>query len=299
MKKNLVFIISDKCQNNCKYCITKEPGKEYLFSDDFLIKDVAYLKKYLKVYSNLATEISLTGNEPLLNNNIGEIIQVSIENNFNKINIHTNGILLGNNKIFKILKEFKDNIKIVVSLPSTNQKEYNLITNTNNFNIVYNNIKKYIELDFNIYINLVISSMNVKSLPKTIKDLAGIGVKNIQFLCIDTYNKRFNISYNISMPMIEKSINKFSKKIKFGLHAFTPCVIKNYPTLLEIYDIKSRRPTYNEITMGRKALLLKTDYLKISRTKMPICKKCKINNECKGVFKSYVKIFGSDEFKPL
>lgn len=299
MKKNLVFLISEACNHDCVYCIRQEKDKRPLFAEGFLNTDKNNIIKHLGLYKNFTEEISLTGGEPLLNSQLAEIISLALDNGIKKINIHTNGSLLGRQDILDLFAKYKNNLKLVVSLPSTDGAVFKQITQTDNLAAIINNLKKYLALGFDLHVNIVVSKLNLASLKQTVADLADLGLKSIQFLGIDTYNQAYNIEYSQSLPVLEEIVGKFHDKIGFKLYALPKCVFRNFKYLSGIYQVKVNRATYNELTIGSKSLLLKTDYLKISRRKIKACQLCSYNSNCEGIFKSYLSIYGENDFKPL
>jgi len=296
MKKNLVFLVSQNCQHKCVYCIRDESDKKRLFLDDFLNTEFETIKKHLNLYKKYVNEITLTGGEPLLNKELIKICDYAINNGIELINIHSNGAALGGSAIFDYLNKIKEKIRLIISLPSIDENVFNKITQTKNFKKVTNNIKKYIELDFDLRVNIVVSSLNIETTIDTVKYLSKLGVRNIQFLGIDTYTHDYNIEYTQSLPVLNKVIGKYKDKVNFKIYAMPKCLIEKYEHLNNVYEVKTNRATYNEFTIGSGNLLLKTDYLKISRTKIPVCQKCSYNDNCEGIFRSYIKVYGEKEF---
>jgi len=299
MKKNLVFLISEACNHDCVYCIRQEKDKKTLFSGNFLNPDKNNILKHLNLYKGFTDEISLTGGEPLLNSQLADIIQLAIDNGIKKINIHTNGALLGRQDLVDLFTKYKNHLKLVVSLPSTDREVFKQISQADNLAAIMNNLEEYWVRGFDLHLNIVVSKLNLDSLKQSVIDLTALGFKNLQLLGIDTYNKDYNIEYAQSLPVLDEIVGQFSDRIGFKLYAMPKCVFRNFKHLAGIYQIKANRATYNELTIGSKSLLLKTDYLKLSRKKIKACKLCGYSSNCEGILKSYLGLYGENEFKPF
>jgi molybdenum cofactor biosynthesis enzyme MoaA len=190
-KKNLAFVCSDKCQHNCVYCLTKEPWKDKLFEKVKITKTNLILK-YIKLFNKYTNEIILTGFEPTLNKDLFKIINFASNNGIDYISLHTNGVLL-NRQYLKKLLDFKKFLKIFISFPSANRKNYNLITGSRSFDRVCEALKLLQKMRFLFWVEIVISSLNINDLENTINFLNAIGIKRIILMHVITYKKKYNI----------------------------------------------------------------------------------------------------------
>jgi len=297
MKKNIVFIPTDVCQNNCVYCLNKEPDKVRLF-DDVLIRDSSLICKYIKIFSKYTNEMSLTGFEPTLYKDLFKIINFAVNNGMDFINFHTNGVVI-NEEYIKRLLPYKKYLKVFISIPSAEEKIYNKITRSRNFDKVFEALKLLIKNDFMIFPNLVVCSLNYKNIENTVVILKDIGVKRVLFLYVDTINPDLNVSYSESLPILEKVIGKYSD-IKFQAFDIPPCILDDYPILKKIR--LSKCPTNNELSIGEKVCITKEQYSPIMcKTLLDICPKCLYykNKKCAGMISAYLKVYGKEYFKDL
>jgi len=296
-KKNLVFVCSDSCQNNCVYCLTKEPWRDKLFKMA-TITNTKLILKYIKIFSKYTNEVTLTGFEPTLNKDIFKILSFAVKNGIDYISLHTNGVLLDESYIKKLLK-YKKYLKIFPSLPSANKGLYKKITRSNNFNRSFNAIKLLQMNDFLFFVEIVISSLNVKDLENTLNKLNQLGVRRIIFIHVITYKKKYNIKYSNFLSFLDDAVSEFPE-MRFQLYEMPPCVLQKYPNLKKIRLNKCA--TNNELNIGERICIAKDQYKPISCRKiLKCCVGCKFLRfkQCSGVGRVYFDLFGDDEFKNI
>lgn len=106
-----VFIRLSGCNLNCSYCDTKyalKPKTGKLMSIDEIIKEV---EKYN------CKNITLTGGEPLIHQNVNELIDTLVNKGF-KVNIETNGSIPIDKYLNRCL------VTMDYKLPSSNMEKY-------------------------------------------------------------------------------------------------------------------------------------------------------------------------------
>ena len=115
-----VFIRFKTCNLNCSYCDTRWANAEN--SPAELIS----LENLINFVSNSGIQhVTLTGGEPLLQQNLDKLIELLIKNN-NLVEIETNGSIAIKN--FSKLK-YRPNFTLDYKLPSSNMENYMLIEN--------------------------------------------------------------------------------------------------------------------------------------------------------------------------
>jgi len=142
--------LTERCNLRCFYCMPEEgialrPRSSFMTKDEILFIAKTFVNYGIK-------KIRLTGGEPLVRNDAGEIIrelsQLPIE-----LAITTNGILVD-----KFIETFKDcGLKSInVSLDSLKEENLNTITRRNYFKTIISNIHSLIKENFHVKINAVI-----------------------------------------------------------------------------------------------------------------------------------------------
>lgn len=211
--------LTDRCNLNCIYCMPKGEIINFLDKSKILSSDDIY---YISdILSNLGIQkIKLTGGEPLLRNDIIQIIQkiYSIDK-IKKVTLTTNGVLL-----YKYLDRlYENNIRdINISLDSLSPQKYNQITNFKLDSILSILDKLLLYDDINIKINVVpinISDEDIISMANLAKN-TNIKVRFIEIMPIG-YGNKFNF---LSNEDILSSISNV-----FGLYKISEKVHGNGP----------------------------------------------------------------------
>ncbi|MBD3637553.1 MAG: GTP 3',8-cyclase MoaA [Crocinitomicaceae bacterium] len=148
--KYLRISLTERCNLRCFYCMPEEGVKLREKSCFMTSEEVIELAE--KFVALGVTKIRLTGGEPLIKKDIGNILsqlsKLPVE-----LGITTNGVLVD-----KYIDTFKKaGIKSVnVSLDSLKEDRFNAISRRNYFNRIKSNIDLLIENDFNVKVNVVL-----------------------------------------------------------------------------------------------------------------------------------------------
>lgn len=115
-----VFIRFKGCNLNCKYCDTKWANEQEALSQTMTEEEILDY-----VLSTGVKNVTLTGGEPLLRNDIEKVITVLAENNLN-VEIETNGSIY----LDKIRKLNKENVTFTMDYKlSCSHKQRFLLSN--------------------------------------------------------------------------------------------------------------------------------------------------------------------------
>jgi len=203
--------ITDNCNFRCTYCMPDEKlsflKQQFLMSPDEIF---ALSKTFVQlgVY-----KIRLTGGEPLVRKDFGEIIS-KLSLLPIKIGITTNGLLID-----KYLKEIKiANISSInISLDTLNSDKFKSITKRNHFAKVWENIKLCIQENIHVKLNMVVIKdvnddelMDFVNLTKEFP----IHIRLIEFMPFDQNNwsKEKVLSNDIALQKISKQFPLFKLK---------------------------------------------------------------------------------------
>lgn len=178
--------IIDKCNLKCRHCYLGELSQSILPIDKILkITD--------KIIASDVMEVTLTGGEALIFNNLDIIVKKLIENDI-RVKIFTNGILLkGFIEKIKHINNINNYLTFSISidgLKDSNDK----IRGEGTFYKVIESIKYAKKAGFKIISNTVLNNINYLEVPKLLSILHDIGVDKIQISNVIENDKVKNLS---------------------------------------------------------------------------------------------------------
>ncbi|NMM61483.1 hypothetical protein HBE96_01945 [Clostridium sp. P21] len=251
---NLNFIINNICNISCIMCgMCGELSKYSKVKDKKGNMNFENFKNIIDKFPKTKS-ILIQGGEILLNKDILSIIGYAKEKNI-KINTITNGLLL-NEKISRFLIETLESITF--SIDASEAETYEAIRLNGKFNVLIKNISEFMEIYYrnsnvslkSIKINYVCMEQNYRQMPKFVKLMKKLGIKDIVFSLYAQYK-----------------------------------YVEN-KELVERYIIKDRND-FNNIWMEAKKIANEND-MKVSMMKHDnIFQKHNIYNECNGIKESF------------
>jgi cyclic pyranopterin phosphate synthase len=163
LNSTLRVCVTEKCNLNCKYC--HKEGMAKVYSEALTNEDYEFIAN---TFFNMGfRKVKFTGGEPILKENINDLIKIFKKTGFTDVSLITNGTLLAE----PILKKLKEAglARITISLDTINKK---LARELNNSDIepIMTNIamaRKYFD---NVKINCVV--LPRINFPDELKDIA-------------------------------------------------------------------------------------------------------------------------------
>lgn len=236
-QRNVRIAISSNCNMKCIYCegnngfgkngrmaamedIRRTPLKDGNISTEELLE---ILKVFNKVGFN---GITLTGGEPMVNKEWDKIVNEAEKIGFERREMTTNGLLLGD--YYRKKGNLPKLTLIKVSFDTDNKEEFNRMTGGNNFDKVVDSVKTvspYIDI---IRANKVMLRKDLKDLNRYVEFCKSIGFTATNLLELVAYpnstwneeNKRFFkeqfVPYNEMIEELRKMENYESKRYKYG-----------------------------------------------------------------------------------
>lgn len=290
---NAILRISRNCNQNCVFCNVFEK-KDELFIEN--LQDILVELKKLKEKG--INGIILSGGEPTLNKDIFKIIHLIKKMGFEKIEMQTNAILFSD-KNYQNLKIEKQIDRFLIPLYSHDKILSDKVTRTpDSFDKTITGIKYLLEKNKSVVINHMIFEQNHKDL--------------LKFTAF--YEKTFGNKPQLCISYIQPNGRAENKK---GL---IPKMSKISPELLEcLKHLDAKKTNYflsescppvcfiepfrNKHTeffkFSNNLLDYSTEINSTNKIKSPICKECKYNLKCLGIWKHYEEMFGFDEIKPI
>lgn len=271
--------IGYRCNNNCIFC---SEADEYL--EGLRKKSLPEVKKEIIRVRNSHNFISFMGREPTLRKDIFEILRFANKLEFRQVGITTNGRMLSYDDFTRKILATGVN-QIGISLSGAKAETHDKQTQVSgSFTQTIKGIKNAVNLknqDTSVLINLPLHKGNYLELEEMIGLVQGIGVKEINILFIAPLSRRSR-NKNIVMNMSELGHYVFntvehylkSPDLKILLVEFLPCSLPQeareyfFPCLEENPE----------------------------KVRISLCEDCPYKDKCQGVLKSYIDLYGTDEF---
>ena len=171
--------LTDNCNLRCFYCM---PEEHYEFTPPQRLMQLHEIVTLSEIFvANGVNKIRLTGGEPLVRKDAGEII-LALSKLPVKLTMTTNATRL--HDFADLLEEAKMH-SLNISLDTLQADKFNLITRRNQFDTVYNNILMMIDRGFHVKVNVVVmNGMNdgeINDFVAWTKDLP-VHVRFIEFM---------------------------------------------------------------------------------------------------------------------
>ena len=142
--------LTDNCNLRCFYCM---PEEEYEFTPASRLMQGDEIVTLSKIFVSLGVnKIRLTGGEPLVRKDAGEIIR-SLSRLPVKLTITTNGSRI--HEFVDILQESGVH-SLNISLDTLQPEKFQLITRRNQFDRIFGNIQLLLKRNFHVKVNMVV-----------------------------------------------------------------------------------------------------------------------------------------------
>lgn len=142
--------LTDNCNLRCFYCM---PEEDYDFTPSSRLMSAGEIEILAKIFVSLGVDkIRLTGGEPLVRKDAGEII-LALSKLPVKLTVTTNGSRL--HEFVDILEQAGIH-SLNISLDTLQPEKFQLITRRNQFQQVYDNIQLLLRRDFHVKVNMVV-----------------------------------------------------------------------------------------------------------------------------------------------
>lgn len=202
--------ITDKCNFRCKYCMPE--GKVDTLKDNEILTFDEIIKICRSASKLGITRIKITGGEPLLREDLTELIKSIKEiTGIRNVTLTTNGTFLYD-KIHELKISGIDSIN--VSLDTLVREKFNDITRRNKFDIVIKGIQEAIKIGIKIKINCVpIKNFNFNEITNIalIAKEKNVDVRFIEMMPMGLGQSFEGISNREILDIIEKDYGNFSR----------------------------------------------------------------------------------------
>ena len=300
--KKTVIIVGYRCNNQCQFCNDANKRELRNKTTEEIQQEMIDAKKRGTTY------IELIGGETTIRPDAAELIKFAKNLDFETINMATNG------RMFSYLKFTKKIIKagltdIVFSIHGHNAKIHDYLTQSpGSFKQLLEGLNNFKKLGFKkIGSNTTIVKQNYKYLPKIGKFIFDQGIRNSEFIFVDpNYGGAYD-NFDKLVPKISKIAPYIKKCLDIGKKNKIPHWHIRYVPLCYFKDY------LNQVSELQEVETFKTEHLapdfenfnveesrqEIGRIKPKKCQKCKLFNQCEGIWKEYLKQYGDKELKPI
>lgn len=208
--------ITNRCNFHCTHCAFDSGAKK------MAELSLEQITKILTETKELGGErFDITGGEPLVRKDVGEIIKIGKDLGY-KIELITNGSLLTKKKLLEFKRLGLDSLAI--SLDGSDYETYSRIRQISKktYEKVLKSIDDALSIGFVVKINTVAFQSNMEDIPNLTQFCIDKGVKEhglYYFTPVGRgdYSKEKSISPLIWLDFIRKNLMSFDKKIKISL----------------------------------------------------------------------------------
>lgn len=179
------FKVTEACNQKCNHCWAGKSKKFFEYKEIIkAIKKISCLKPYM---------FAISGGEPFIRKDIFSIIEYSA-NEFSKIEILTNGVLLDLQKILNLKNTIRNTDLVHFSLDGIGSI-YNKQRGCIQYDIAIENLKLLIKNDINTRVHMTVTPINVDDMLNVYNKVLEIGVR------------KFSINYVYPLRKGEKFFN--------------------------------------------------------------------------------------------
>lgn len=316
--KNAEINVGRLCNNRCLFCMSGEDRDQ----KDPWINPERVQAEIRRHYVEGARSVGFLGGEPSAYPHIEECVRFAKDLGFQRIALCTNGTRLSN-------KDFIDKLvvagltRVTVSIHSHRPEVEDWITG------VPGNLKRKLQalsnlvelrrlgkLPDNVSVNPVLSRRNMRDMEAYVRYLhAEVGVEDFRFNFIwpqsralrdETIIPRFEEAVPWMLNLIRVNERELGLHVTFGAVPF--CILpkpfqERWPLLEKyFYDEGNDLPTSVSFPHNDEVETVdrfdwharsRDDY----RTKVEACSRCRLNDKCMGIYRTYLELYGESEFK--
>lgn len=295
------------CNLNCIYCSEGVRTKWVLHHDITLGRKTTIppsedVYRDIKIWSENYKSVVFSSWEPTLNPDLPEFIAFAKKMWFSRIELVTNGIKISDRNYFdKLLWNGLTNLVISVN---SFHPEISKIISQNNYDgkKTFTSLKHAVASGCELVVNIVITNHTLITLNQTLAVLLKIWVKvvTLSFVRYNNFNMKWDgydrITPNkVSYTELIRYFNKHNLEIlcdRFDICNFNDvpvCVLKKMKISYASFQyskpfiyIDDQQKVFEARNVGVTRLFPKT------------CKSCSVKQECCGVEKTYVRIYGKE-----
>jgi len=273
--KSPFVYVGYNCNNQCIFCFEADKKFPYKTTDQ--------IKKEIDIIRKIFDFINFMGQEPTLRKDIIELINYAKCLKFEEIGITTNGRMFAYNDFTKdILKSGLTQIVLTIAGGTARSHDlHTLVKGSFEQSLAgIRNILKFKKRSLSFIVNIMVTKKNFKELLKTVDFCVDLGIKEINIGHIMPLNKAIEHSKEIVarmsdvVPILIRSHNRH-ENIKFLFVEYPACIFpKKYQHMA--FPCLEENP---------------------QKSRIKLCSKCNYKDNCTGISKAYLNLYGYEEFK--
>ncbi len=294
-------LIIFKCNCHCIMCSTGLQIERGIDSTDYhtirpfdeVIKDID------KARQMNAQAFAFSGGEPTLRKDLPKLARYAKSVGLPHIEVQSNGRMYFYKKYCRKLINSGVN-EFVISFHSHIEKVHDKIMGVpGTYQQVIQGIKNLNQLGQPVKINIVLIKLNYAHLEEFIKFLLNFEIKEIRFDMAmiegNTLKNPKAIIAKMSLvgPHICRAIDLAKDKMGCYVYNMVPCLLPGHEEYIN--DLGQ----LDTILVGPEFETSLDTARKGRRVKAEVCRQCKYNNICNGIWKNYAQVFGFGELKPV
>ncbi|MDG1989739.1 MAG: GTP 3',8-cyclase MoaA [Dehalococcoidia bacterium] len=212
---DLRISVTDRCNLRCTYCMPKEIyNKNYKYLEKSEILSFEEIYNIAKIFYSLGVKkIRITGGEPLLRNNLPDLISLLNEMDDLDLAVTTNGILLKKQALALYRAGLK---RVTVSLDSVEESTFKILSDSPySYSDVLEGIEAAISTGIKVKVNSVIKkNINDDQILQTVDYFRNTDVvlRFIEYMDVGNSNKWLHDEVVPSMMLQEKINEKYPIK---------------------------------------------------------------------------------------
>lgn len=295
--KRVDIKVGFSCNNHCKFCV--QGNKRDILKD----KTTGEIKSILKACLREGIEgVVFTGGEPMLREDILELVKFAKSSGFVSIQIQTNGRMFAYEEVCRSMIKAGVN-EFGPSLHGNTASLHDSLTCAKgSFAQTTKGIRNLRALGQRVMTNTVITQSNFKKIPGIARLLVSLDVSQFQFAFIHiSGTAKLNTRKIVArkkdvMPYVYKGLEIGLKAGKMVMTEAIPyCLMKGYEKYIAERIIPSTKVIDHDSVIENY-----TDHrMNEGKAKGPGCRKCRYFASCEGPWKEYPELFGWEEFKPV
>jgi sulfatase maturation enzyme AslB (radical SAM superfamily) len=247
-----------------------------------------------------ARGFAFSGGEPTLRGDLPQLVSYAKSKGLSHIEVQSNGRMYFYKKYCRELVDSGVN-NFVISFPSHLEKIHDKIMGAKGTHRqALQGIKNLNALGQSIKINLVIIKDNYRDLEKIIKFLSNFKIKEVRFtMAMIEGNAAHNPKAVIARmsavaPHICRAIDIAKKhRIECLVYNMVPCLLSGHERYIN--DLGQM----DTILIGPEFETSLDQTRRSKKIKTGVCRECRYDRMCFGVWKSYAEVFGLDELRPV
>ncbi|MCK5288755.1 MAG: radical SAM protein [Candidatus Omnitrophica bacterium] len=209
---NLMFEITQKCNQDCKFCYNVWKENELYPKNELALSKIKSL--FLKLTKEIPLkQIAISGGEPLLRTDLVEVV-VFFNSLGISVSLATNGLFLNEKLIEKLILAGVKNFDL--TLLSSSAKEHNELSgNENSFETVCKSIPTIIKYKSSVSVSFVCLRQNAHRACGVYDIAFGLGARHLTFLPFTPTGKGLinNDRLRLSKDMLKSALYKLDSKV--------------------------------------------------------------------------------------